>query len=75
MLETACLLGAPLLLEEELATSLKFRCSELALAISKLENIAEHDALVLLRKVFVLSEAIVQPKMLPLQWTYSAQQI
>src|SRR6218665_190212 len=47
--EKACLLGAPLSPEEALATCLEFRCSEMALAVKRLENIAKRDALVLLR--------------------------
>src|SRR6218665_2745186 len=48
--EKACLLGASLSPEEALETCLEFRCSKLALAVKRLENIANHDALVLLRK-------------------------
>lgn len=47
--EKACLLGAPLSTSEALTTCLEGRCTELTLATTRLEFIAKHDALLLLR--------------------------
>lgn len=49
--ESACLLGTPLSTMEALSACVEFQfqCSELALALTRLENITKHDALTLLR--------------------------
>src|SRR6218665_1926914 len=65
--EKACLLGASLSQEEALAPYIEFNCSELSLAVAvELENIAKHDALVLLRNALCFSENTSHSEMLPL---------